>query len=419
MACSRQAAPARSTRLIFLNRFFHPDQSATSQILSDLAFFLAASGADVHVITSRQLYHSPRASLPREELVNQVRVHRVATTRFGRTGLFGRGIDYVSYYGSMWSRARSLVDCGDVLIAKTDPPLTSVIAFLVAREKKARLVNWLQDMYPEAAAELGVPLMQGLAGRSLRHLRDLSLRGAARNVVVSDEMAQHVRMRGMCAERVHVIPNWTKDEEICPVGRDQNPLRAEWGLQRDFVIGYSGNLGRAHEFETVLSAADQLRDRSDIVFVFISGGYQFDLLARAVEERNLQQRFRFFQYQRPELLKYSLNLPDVHLISLKPELEGLIMPSKFYGIAAVGRPIISITSSKGEIARLVRQHDCGLVIEPGNGRALAEALILLADSPARMAKMGQRARAMLDGHFARRHALGRWQELLAPMLRPN
>jgi len=185
------------------------------------------------------------------------------------------------------------------------------------------------------------------------------------------------------------------------------------------VIGYSGNLGRAHEFETVLSAADQLRDRSDIVFVFIGGGYQFDLLARAVAERNLQQRFRFFPYQWPELLKYSLNVPDVHLISLKPELEGLIMPSKFYGIAAVGRPIISISSSEGEIARLVRQHDCGLVIEPGTGRALAQALIFLAESPARVAKMGQQARAMLDDHFARRHALGRWQELLAPMLRPK
>jgi colanic acid biosynthesis glycosyl transferase WcaI len=419
MAGSRQAAPARSTRLIFLNRFFYPDQSATSQILSDLAFYLAASGADVHVITSRQLYRSPRASLPREELVNQVQVHRVATTRFGRTGLMGRGIDYASYYGSMWSRARSLVDRSDVLIAKTDPPLTSVIAFLVAREKNARLVNWLQDMYPEAAAELGVPMMQGPVGRGLRSLRDLSLRRAAENVVVSDEMGQRVRQRGICSERVHVIPNWAKDEEICPVGREQNPLRAEWGLQRKFVIGYSGNLGRAHEFETVLSAADQLRDRSDIVFVFIGGGYQFELLARAVAERNLQQTFRFFPYQRPELLKYSLNVPDVHLISLKPELEGLIMPSKFYGIAAVGRPIISISSSEGEIARLVRRHDCGLVIEPGTGRALAQALIILTESPARVAKMGQQARAMLDDHFARRHALGHWQQLLAPMLRPK
>jgi colanic acid biosynthesis glycosyl transferase WcaI len=402
-------------RLIFLNRFFYPDHSATSQILSDLSFHLAASGADVHVITSRQLYDSPRALLPKRDIVNGVHVHRVATTGFGRSGLWGRAIDYASYYGSMWRCARSLVDRGDVLIAKTDPPLTSIVAMRVAIRRNARLVNWLQDIYPEAAAELGVPLMRGAVGQSLRHVRDLSLQRAAANVVVGHHMAERVRSRGVSRDRVHVIPNWSDDEQLCPVGQDENPLRREWGLQHNFVVGYSGNLGRAHEFNTVVSAAERLRDDPRIVFLFVGGGYQFDQLAQSVEERGLQHMFRFIAYQRHELLKYSLNVPDVHLISLKPELEGLIVPSKFYGIAAVGRPVISITASDGEIARLVRQHGCGLVIEPGNGQALAEALILLSKSPPGVAEMGKRARAMLDDNFARRHAFARWQELLAAM----
>ena len=117
------------------------------------------------------------------------------------------------------------------------------------------------------------------------------------------------------------------------------------------------------------------------------------------------------------MLKYSLNVPDVHLISLKPELEGLIVPSKFYGIAAVGRPMISIGASDGEIARLVRQHECGLVIEPGNGDALAEALVVLSASPQRVSEMGKRARAMLDQCFTRKRALGRWHALLLSILR--
>jgi glycosyltransferase involved in cell wall biosynthesis len=372
----------------------------------------------VHVITSQQLYDSPRALLPKRDIVNGVQVHRVATTGFGRSGLSGRAIDYASYYGSMWRCARSLVDRGDVLIAKTDPPLTSVIAMLVAIQSNARLVNWLQDIYPEAAAELGVPFMTGAVGQSLCHVRDLSLKRAQANVVVGHQMAERVRLRGVASDRVHVIPNWSDDEQICPVGHDRNPLRREWGLEHNFVVGYSGNLGRAHEFHTVISAAERLRNDPRIVFLFIGGGHQFDRLARDVTERGLHQMFRFIAYQRQELLKYSLNVPDVHLISLKPALEGLIMPSKFYGIAAVGRPIISITSSEGEIARLVRQHECGLVIEPGNGQALAEALILLSESPPRVAQMGKRARAMLDDHFARRHAFARWQELLAAMMKP-
>jgi colanic acid biosynthesis glycosyl transferase WcaI len=403
-------------RLIFLNRFFYPDHSATSQLLSDLTFHLAASGADVHVITSRQLYDCPHAALAKTDAVNGVHIHRVATTGFGRSALIGRGLDYASYYASMWRCARSLVDRGDLVIAKTDPPLTSVVAMQVAMHRNARLVNWLQDIYPETAVELGVPLMRGVIGAGLCRLRDLSLTRAVANVVVGEHMAQRVRSRGVSPDRVHVIPNWSDDEQLCPVGHHDNPLRREWGLERSFVVGYAGNLGRAHEFATVLSAAQLLRDHPHIVFLFIGGGHQFDRLARSAEERGLHRIFRFIAYQPQELLKYSLNVPDVHLISLKPELEGLIVPSKFYGIAAVGRPVISITASDGEIARLVRRHECGLVVEPGNGTALAAALDVLSNDRPSVLEMGKRARMMLDDHFARRHAFARWQDLLATMM---
>src|SRR5438477_8099651 len=87
-------------RLIFLNRFFFPDHSATSQLLSDLAFRLAGSGIDTHIITSRQLYDEPAAQLPSNETVREVHIHRIATTAFGRSTLLGRGVDYVSYYFS-------------------------------------------------------------------------------------------------------------------------------------------------------------------------------------------------------------------------------------------------------------------------------------------------------------------------------
>jgi glycosyltransferase involved in cell wall biosynthesis len=148
------------------------------------------------------------------------------------------------------------------------------------------------------------------------------------------------------------------------------------------------------------------------VFVFIGGGHLRDELARAVKQRGLEHLFRFFPYQNHALLKYSLCVADVHWISLRPELEGLIVPSKFYGIAAAGRPVIAITAKNGEIARLVEQHGCGLVIEPGNSDALAEALMLLSKDNEHVAAMGRRARAMLEAHFTRRQAVERWREVL-------
>ena len=137
-----------------------------------------------------------------------------------------------------------------------------------------------------------------------------------------------------------------------------------------------------------------------------------DELARIVQARGLDPTFRFIPYQDRTLLKHSLSVADIHWISLKPAVEGMVVPSKFYGIAAAGRPIIAITARHGEIARLVLEHQCGLVIEPGQADALAEAIARLSTNSQSLATMGECARAMLDEHFTRRQAFDRWRDVL-------
>jgi glycosyltransferase involved in cell wall biosynthesis len=107
-----------------------------------------------------------------------------------------------------------------------------------------------------------------------------------------------------------------------------------------------------------------------------------------------------------------LCVPDVHWISLKPQVEGLIVPSKFYGIAAAGRPIVAICSKDGEIARLVEQYQCGFVVEPGQDQRLTETLLELSTNAALRALMGRRARVMLESHFTRDFALKRWRAVV-------
>src|SRR5215831_18395788 len=142
------------------------------------------------------------------------------------------------------------------------------------------------------------------------------------------------------------------------------------------------------------------------------GGHLLNELAQAVRQRGLEHLFRFFPYQDQALLKYSLCAADVHWISLRPELEGLVVPSKFYGVAAAGRPMIAITAKDGEIARLVEQYACGFVVEPGNAQELAAALVRLSTDTERIAAMGKNARAMLEAHFTRQEAFNRWRGLL-------
>jgi glycosyltransferase involved in cell wall biosynthesis len=379
-------------KVTFVNRYFFPDHSATSQMASDLAFHLAARGWDVEVITSRQRYDDAAARLPASEVVNKVTIRRVRTSRFGRALLAGRAIDYATFYASAFV---ALLRTRGVVVAMTDPPLISVIAALTSR----RLVNWIQDLFPEVAEALGVMKR----AHFVRMIRDWSLRRARANVVLSESMAQRAGVHAM------VRANWA-DEALRAVPREANPLRDEWRLGGAFVAGYSGNLGRAHEFDTIVGAMKLLASDEAIRFLIIGDGAQFDRVQR--ETRELPNVV-FRPYQARERLSESLSAADVHLVSLQPSLEGLIVPSKFYGVLAVARPVIYIGSREGDLARLIVDHDLGFVIAPHDSEALAKALRDLASDRASATAMGARGRALYDARFAPAIALAEWERILS------
>jgi colanic acid biosynthesis glycosyl transferase WcaI len=403
--------------LIFVNRYFHPDTSATSQILSDLAFHLATRH-DVHVVTSRQLYDDPGAILPATETIRGVAVHRVRTSRFGRKSLAGRTIDFTSFHLAAAHRLVRLARPNDIIIAKTDPPLVSVTAAAAARIRGARLVNWVQDLFPEVAERLGVLPRGGASAGVLRRARDIALRQAATNVAIGTRMARRLEAVTNGSGKVRTIGNWANDDALRPVPAARNRLRREWDLEGRFIVGYSGNLGRAHECETLLGAAERLRGQSDIVFVFIGGGHGIDALKAAFAARRLES-LRVRPYQPQDGLEYVLSLPDVHWVSLRPELEGLIVPSKFYGICAAGRPVIMVGDTKGEIGSIVKDAGCGLAVARGDDAGLAAAILRLRDDSALRDAMGGRARRLLEDRFSRSNALGLWQGLIGELSPPT
>jgi glycosyltransferase involved in cell wall biosynthesis len=405
------ATIGRSMRLIFVNRFFHPDHSATSQILSDLAFHLAEAGFDVHILTSRQLYDDPSRVLPKRESVRGVRVNRVWSTRFGRGRLLPRAVDYLTFYLSATAKLATLADSATLVIAETDPPLLSVPCALVARLKRSTAINWTQDLFPEIAESLHVPGIALLAPL-LRRLRNLSLNLARTNVVLGDGMAARLRAEGIAHEKIDVIHNWFPGETVpAPAQPTANPLRAEWDLGQKFVVGYSGNFGRAHDFATTLDAAALLRDLPDLHFLFVGAGAQRAWVEARVVELGLTN-VSFRPYQPLERLATSLSVPDAHLVSLKPELEGLIVPSKFYSVLAAGRPVLFVGDRKGEMAMCIEEAGCGRAFSVGAAADLATAIRELASHPADVAEMGERARALWAARFKRQQALATWQALV-------
>ncbi|MEQ1688390.1 MAG: glycosyltransferase family 4 protein [Sphingopyxis sp.] len=399
------AQPPPSSTLFIVNRFYHPDHSATAQIASDLGAYLAAKGWSVCALASRYRYE-PGPPLLTTETVDGVTIRRLHSSGFGRTSKVGRLIDYASFTLLAFLHTVRHARRDDIVICKTDPPLLSVSLAIASRLRGARLVNWLQDLFPEVATTmLPRPLFAALAWA-----RNRSLKAARHNVAIGEAMRARLERAGVSPQRITVIANWT-DEDIAPVAPADNALRRSWGFDTDtLVVSYSGNLGFAHDYATIVDAAERLAGNPAIQFLMIGGGGGFTALQAAVERRGLGN-FHFRPYQPRSDLSLSLGVGDVHWLSLKPELEGLIVPSKLYGILAAGRPYIFVGDTNGEVGQCTAQHGGGTVIAPGDDEGLATLLLRLAPDRNELADQAERALAA-SHHYRRPIALKRWHSLL-------
>lgn len=386
-------------RLVLVNRYFHPDLAPTGRLAARLAFAEAASGREVLAFCSRQRYEDAGAVLAAEEVVRGVHIRRVWSTRFGRGGLAGRALDYLSFHAAVGMALLRHLRRDDVVVAMTDPPLLSVTVAFAALCRGSRLVNWLQDVFPETAARSGLRVLAGPLGAVCRALRNWSLRRAAANAVLGERMAEEIS-RAAPGAPLTVVPNWADGAAIRPASPPP-------GAPETFVVGYSGNLGRVHDVDTMLDAARRLAAEPGLRFQVTGGGFHFNRM-RDCGLQNVVVR----GYVPDEQLAASLAACDVHLVSLRSEFEGLVVPSKFYAIAAAGRPTVFIGDADGEVARLIAAHGLGETVAPGDGAGLAAALLRLRDAPQAREAMGARARQAFEREWDEPVALERWQALL-------
>lgn len=404
-------------RLYFINRFFWPDQSATSQILSGVAFALAEKGHDINIIASRLDFSDTKRRYPPIEIKNGVTIRRIYTSGYGRYNLVGRAADYLSFYITAFFAIMKNINSDDIVVVKTDPPLLSVPLGFLLRVKRAKQVNWLQDIYPETAAKLELAVFDGPLGKFLSWVRNRSLQRSHLNIAIGEIMAELLLDMGIPYQKIRIIPNFVDDQVVKPTDPENNPVRKGWGFREsDFVIGYSGNLGRAHELDTILAAAERLQadGYEKIKFLFIGGGHLHKILKEERAQRKLKNLF-IKPYQPFDMIRYSMTAADVHWLSLKPELEGLIVPSKFYSAAASGRPVVMIGDPKGEIGRKIESRENGRCFAPGDDHALADFLIRLSLDNARTKKMGQKSRALIENEYSKSLALDNWHSLVSSL----
>jgi colanic acid biosynthesis glycosyl transferase WcaI len=412
-AKSSKNGVGRKPSILFINQHYWPDYASTGQHLTDLAEHMAAVGYDVHVLCSRGGYVAGRVGAPARETRNGVTIRRLGGTAFGRGTHLGRITDYAAFYLQVVLRllfGRRF----DLVVTLTTPPLLNAAAALAKRTRGQAYGVWSMDLHPDAEFALGMLEPDGFAGRGLDRLNGWGYRAADFVVDLGSCMKRRLAAKGVEDERLHTIPVWSREDEVTPVASSENPLRAELGLGNKFVVMYSGNAGLAHCFEEVLEAAAALREHDDIEFLFVGNGPRRAEIEAFAAENDLYN-LRYLDYFPREQIRFSLPLGDVHLLTLRPEFDGIAVPGKLYGIMAAGRPVLMVGPEESAPAQTVMQEHIGEVIAPGasdGGQRLARAIYRYYSDSRLVAESGQRARTAFLKHFEQTVTCSAWATLI-------
>jgi colanic acid biosynthesis glycosyl transferase WcaI len=372
-------------RILVFNQYYPPDTSATAKMAALMAEHLAARH-EVTVVAGRPSYdpteYYPWALL-RRDVQNGVSVERVGSTAYPRHEMKRRVANYLSYLALAVPRAIALRS--DVVLAMTDPPIAGIAGGFVAKVTSRPFVYNIQDLYPDMAVG-GDIVRAGKWVERWEKLHRRALRQAARVIVLGDDMRNRVLAKGISPERVAIVRSGATFPSSMPEKYDRVVEELRCGLR--FVAVHAGNLGFYGAWNTLVEAAKIIRNE-DSGFVFVGDGAN-----RAAIESSAEglPNVRFLPFRPVEQIPHVMMAGDVHVVTVKRGLEGVVVPSKLYSILAAGRPVLAVAPLECDAARIVTEAGCGVAADPDDPAAVAQAIRTLRDDPSRLAEMGVRAR---------------------------
>jgi glycosyltransferase involved in cell wall biosynthesis len=298
-----------------------------------------------------------------------------------------RIVNYLTYVMLAVSRALP-IPC-DVVLTMTDPPFAGIVGAVVGLLKGKPYVYNIRDLYPDMATG-GSIVAPGFLSRVWEKLHRWALRRASRVIVLGEDMRARIIAKGVDQKRVMIVRDGT---DIIPAGSPEPPLDPEVirAIRGDFrfIALHAGNLGFYGAWQTLLAAARVLSNNG-VGFVFVGDGAQRAQLEAAASG---SENVRFLPFFPASKISSVLAAADIHIVTVKRGLEGVVVPSKMYGILAAGRPIVAVAPAESDAATLALRQGFGVAADPDKPEELVAALRALMNDPPRIAALGAAARA--------------------------
>ena len=410
-------------KILVIEQHFYPEVAATGQLLLDLCEDLVKAGYQVKVITGNptELYQK-KINIPRREDYQGIEIIRLKNTTLSKYNMAGRVINYLTFHLSIFFYI-IFSKRPDLVLVLSNPPFISFHGLILKILKKCKVIYNVQDLFPDLAVELG-KLRNKPFIFVLKTLSKYIIRKMDKVIVVGECMERKIKeevLKDTEANHIITIHNWADGEKlkvVGVVGAEDNYLKKEWGLEGKLVILYSGNIGYLHEFDTIISAAEDIQNKGykDVVFVFIGEGIKKEYIRKKAEEKGLNN-ILFFPYQPRKMLTHSLGVADVSLVTLEKGFEGMVVPSKIYGILASGRPVIAVVGGENEIVEIIREGNCGKIVRIGDYQGLEDGIMKYYKDREKCREDGLNGRKYFEKNFDRKITTRKYIEVIEEVLK--
>jgi colanic acid biosynthesis glycosyl transferase WcaI len=415
-------------KILYVSQYFPPEMGAPAARAAELSRHWAASGHDVTVLTG--FPNHPTGVVPPEyrhkfrrlfahEQTDGVNVVRTWLLPFPNRKAHERMLNYSSFCASAASTGLFL-SRPDVVIASSPQLLVALSGWWLARRKRVPFVFEVRDLWPESLAAVGMGNANSLLHRTLAKIAGFLYRRADRIVVVTpafeDYLVEHWHLP---PEKISVVENGAETQLFAPEpfsGDSSTGLRRELAAEGKFIVSYIGTMGMAHGLETIIAAASDLRDANpEIVFLMLGEGADKERIVALAQRRGLSN-VRFADQQPREKIPAYICASDVCLVLLKKtDLFKTVIPTKMLEFMSCARPVI--LGVDGQARTILEEARGGLVIEPENSDALANAIRYLAANREAARTMGKNGRECIMRNFSRRQTAEKYIGVLEHLLK--
>ncbi len=303
-----------------------------------------------------------------------------------------------------------------LLFIVAQPPYLPVIGWLRSLFLGQQYVVWIDDVYPDVIVrhrKLGEknPIIQ--VWKRFNRL----IYGRAEKIFTLGPYMGQVLSQYLSSDDIKnklvIVPTWVDTEQMQPIPKEQNPFAIEHNQVGVLTVLYSGNLGLSHDFNTMIEAARQLSNQSDIHFLIIGIGSQWEYIEATTRELD---NITLLPYQPVDVIPFSMTTGDVAIVSLDKGLEGVSLPSKTQFMLAAGAALISLGKFPNDVQMIVDKYHCGLSVEPGNVEGFVDAILRFHDEPEFISTCRRNARLAAENSFSRKHNVQRILQEITPLL---